>query len=63
MALNYDQKKNKIANLLTKMRRNGEIVNTGSRTAPEWHLAERMQKENSQMQKECRKKIRKRRAD
>lgn len=45
-ALNAPQKANKIANLLTKMRRNGLIVNRSSRTSPEWHLAERMQKEN-----------------
>ena len=45
-ALDDEQKNNKIGNLLTKMRRNGKIKNNGSRTAPEWHLAERMQKEN-----------------
>jgi len=45
-----------IANLLTKMRRNGRIVNRASRTAHEWHLAERMQKESAEVQKECRKK-------
>lgn len=46
-ALNAPQKANKIANLLTKMRRNGLIFNRSSRTSPEWHLAERMQKEKS----------------
>lgn len=56
-ALNISQKSNKIANLLTKMRRSGLIVNFASRTAPEWHLAERMQKENGEMQKECRKNV------
>ena len=54
-ALDTSQKSNKIANLLTKMRRNGLIVNHASRTHPEWHLAERMQKENGGTQKECRK--------
>ncbi|MBR9976979.1 MAG: putative DNA binding domain-containing protein [Bacteroidetes bacterium] len=54
-ALDATQKSNKIANLLTKMRRNGLIVNRGSRTAPEWYLAERMQKENGGLQKESRK--------
>ena len=47
---------NKIGNLLTKMRRNGLIINRASRTAPEWCLAERMQKETGELQKECRKK-------
>ena len=55
-ALDVGQKRNKIANLLTKMRRNGQIENKGSRTAPEWHLAERLQKETGVLQKECRKK-------
>lgn len=44
--LDEKQKLNKVANLLTKLRRKGIIVNRASRTAPEWHLAERMQKEN-----------------
>ncbi len=35
------QKDNKIKNLLTKLRRNGKIINDGSRTAPVWKLAER----------------------
>ena len=35
------QKDNKVKNLLTKLRRNGKIVNDGSRTAPVWILAER----------------------
>lgn len=40
-ALDTSQKSNKIANLLTKMRRNGLIVNRASRTSPEWHFAGR----------------------
>ena len=55
-ALDASQKNNKIANLLTKMRRNGLIVNHSSRTVSEWHLAERMQKDIKDLQKECRKK-------
>jgi len=39
-ALDEDQKKQKTANLLTKLRRSGKISNTGSRKAPEWVLAE-----------------------
>lgn len=39
-ALDLEQKKNKISNLLTNMRRNGKIVNTGSRKLPTWELAE-----------------------
>lgn len=46
-ALNEEQKVKKIGNLLTKMRRSEIISNKGSRTAPEWIIAERMQKENS----------------
>lgn len=46
-ALDDGQKVKKIGNLLTKMRRSEIIFNNGSRTAPEWKLAERMQKENS----------------
>lgn len=37
-ALNDEQKENKINNLLTKMRRRGEIVNTGSRVVSAWKL-------------------------
>jgi ATP-dependent DNA helicase RecG len=37
-ALNEEQKLNKIANLITSMRRAGEIRNTGSRKAPRWEL-------------------------
>ena len=40
-ALDEEQKMNKIANLLTKLRRAKLILNTGSRTAPCWELAER----------------------
>ncbi len=38
-ALDDDQKKTKIANLLTKMRRKNLIVNKGSRKNPTWHTA------------------------
>lgn len=54
-ALDEEQKKNKIANLLTNMRRSGLIKNISSRTAPQWILAERVQKEIPHFQKECRK--------
>ena len=40
-ALTEKQKGNKISSLLTKLRRQGTIVNTGSDTAPSWQLAER----------------------
>lgn len=40
-ALDEEQRKNKIANLLTKLRRAGKIRNSGSRKAPEWVLAEK----------------------
>lgn len=39
-ALDEEQKKNKIANLLTKMRRKGLIENQGPKKAPQWRLAE-----------------------
>ena len=39
-ALDKDQKKKKLANLLTKLRRGGIIRNDGPRKAPEWVLAE-----------------------
>ncbi len=39
-ALTPEQKYIKIANLLTKLRRQGKIINTGPRTAPQWSLAE-----------------------
>ncbi|MFA7506377.1 MAG: transcriptional regulator, partial [Burkholderiaceae bacterium] len=39
-ALDDKQKYNKISNLLTKLRRQGVIVNTGSDAAPCWRLAE-----------------------
>ena len=39
--LDEKQKRNKIANLMTKMRRSNLIVNHGSRKSPEWHLAEK----------------------
>lgn len=40
-ALSNEQKIKKISNLLTKLRRQGVIFNTGSRGKPEWVLAER----------------------
>ncbi|MFW2343089.1 RNA-binding domain-containing protein [Brevundimonas sp.] len=39
-ALTTEQKLKKVANLLTKFRRQGLIVNTGPRAAPQWQLAE-----------------------
>lgn len=39
-ALDEEQRQNKIANLLTKLRRANRIKNTGSRKAPVWGLAE-----------------------
>ncbi|WP_245391698.1 RNA-binding domain-containing protein [Salinicola aestuarinus] len=39
-ALDEPKKKVKIANILTKLRRAGQIRNAGSRGAPEWRLAE-----------------------
>lgn len=39
-ALTPEQKQRKIGNLLTKLRRRGRILNTGSRGKPEWTLAE-----------------------
>lgn len=39
-ALDEEQKKKKVANLLTKLRRAGVIRNDGPRKAPEWVLAE-----------------------
>ncbi|MDR1212971.1 MAG: putative DNA binding domain-containing protein [Propionibacteriaceae bacterium] len=39
--LTAEQKTRKIANLLTKLRRDGHIYNSGSRTNPVWTLADR----------------------
>lgn len=39
-ALTTEQKLKKVANLLTKLRRQGVIVNTGPRAAPQWKLAD-----------------------
>lgn len=39
-ALTVQQKNDKVSNLLTKLRRNGRIRNTGSRGQPIWRLAE-----------------------
>lgn len=45
-ALNEKQKYNKISSLLSKLRRQGVMVNTGSDTAPCWRLTERISKRN-----------------
>lgn len=37
-ALDDSQKRNKISNLLTKMKRKGQIQNTGSKSYPRWEL-------------------------
>lgn len=39
-ALSEEQKIDKISNLLTNLRRSGKIINTGSRRASKWKLAE-----------------------
>ena len=45
-ALDDKQKYNKISSVLTRLRRQGVIVNTGSDTAPCWRLTERIAKRN-----------------
>jgi ATP-dependent DNA helicase RecG len=45
-ALNERQKYNKISSLLTRLRRQGVIVNTGSDTAPCWRLTKKISKRN-----------------
>ena len=40
-ALDEDQKSNKIGNLLTKLRRNSNIVNMGSDRVSKWQIAEK----------------------
>jgi ATP-dependent DNA helicase RecG len=45
-ALDDKQKYNKISSLLTRQRRHGVIVNTGSDTAPCWRLTESIAKRN-----------------
>ena len=45
-ALDERQKYNKISNLLTRLRRRGVIVNTGSDTAPCWRLTGEIAKRN-----------------
>ena len=45
-ALDDKQKYNKISSLLTRLRRHGVIVNTGSDTAPCWRLTESIAKRN-----------------
>ena len=49
--LNDYQKERKIGNLLTNLRRSGQIINAGSRGNPVWKIAERMQKETIGLQK------------
>jgi len=44
-ALRVSQKETKIGNLLSTMRKEGEIVNTGPRKVPRWRLTERKEKE------------------
>lgn len=44
-ALDDKQKYNKISGLLTKLRRRGVIVNTGSDTAPCWRIAQSLHRE------------------
>ena len=39
-ALDAEQKKNKIGNLLTNLRRAGKIRNTGPKKTPKWEIAE-----------------------
>jgi ATP-dependent DNA helicase RecG len=39
--MDEDQKASKISNLLTKLRRNGNIVNMGSDREPRWQIAEK----------------------
>lgn len=39
--LTSKQKMNKIGNLLTKLRKSGAIVNSGSRTAPLWEMVKK----------------------
>lgn len=46
------QKYNKISNLLTKLRRQGVLVNTGSDTAPCWQLAKRVAERNREFEKD-----------
>jgi ATP-dependent DNA helicase RecG len=38
--LTEDEKTRKVANLLTKLRRDGHIRNTGTRSNPVWALAD-----------------------
>lgn len=40
VALDEEQKKNKVGNLLTNLRRAGKIRNTGPRKTPRWEIAE-----------------------
>jgi ATP-dependent DNA helicase RecG len=39
--LDFDQKQNKIGNLLTKLRRRGAIKNAGAKKTPSWQLADK----------------------
>jgi ATP-dependent DNA helicase RecG len=51
-ALDDTQKSNKIGNLLTNLRRAGDIHNAGNRKAPIWKIAEKMQNKIARLQKE-----------
>lgn len=53
-ALNDEQKERKIGNLLTKMRRNGQIQNLGARRTPEWHLVKGALQNEKNLQKKGR---------
>lgn len=46
--LNEEQKHNKVANLLSAMRRSGIIRNEGSKKAPKWLLAEKTQNKTNE---------------
>ena len=37
--MNEEQKKNRIMNLIQELSKNGEIVNKGARSSPEWRLS------------------------
>lgn len=51
-ALDDTQKSNKIGNLLTNLRRAGDIYNAGNRKAPIWKIAEKKQNKTARLQKE-----------
>ena len=49
-ALTPEQKSKKVANLLTKMRRQGRIYNAGSNKGSQWRLANKMQDKSRSLQ-------------